>query len=241
VREQGAAVSELPFGFRPPRSWCFLACNRIIAALADAVIVVEAGVSAGTLFTAELACRLGRDVGVVPGRTSDKSARGSNALLRDGAHVILDARDALGLVSARYTQRSSLKPTGIESSMLSASVVDLAKAQYVMRRQALQDELERLEPPTDPLLDEAEELLAGFAGFWEIEAAPAERYRLLATIFEQVWQDNGLTVAVKPRATVARYFQTASQTPKRRSGLSGVMSGSDGTRTRDLCRDRAAL
>jgi hypothetical protein len=109
---------------------------------------------------------------------------------------------------------------------------DLTKAQYVMRRQALQDELERLEPPTDPLLDEAEELLAGFAGFWEIEAAPAERYRLLATIFEQVWQDNGLIVAVKPRATVARYFQTASQTPKRQSGLSGVKSGSDGTRTR---------
>ena len=98
VREQGAVVSEMPTGWGPPRRWCFLARNRIIAALADAVIVVEAGESAGTLFTAELACRLGREVGVIPGRTSDRSARGSNALLRDGAHVILDASDALGLI-----------------------------------------------------------------------------------------------------------------------------------------------
>jgi DNA processing protein len=101
VRERGAAVSELPFGFRPPHPWCFLARNRLIAALADAVIVVEAGQSAGTLFTAEVACRLGREVGVVPGRTSDKSACGSNALLRDGAHPVLDAQDALGLLGAR--------------------------------------------------------------------------------------------------------------------------------------------
>jgi hypothetical protein len=64
---------------------------------------------------------------------------------------------------------------------------------------------------------------------------------MLASLFEQIWQDNGLIVAVKPRASFARYFQTASQTPKRRSGKSGVKSGSDGTRTRDLCRDRAAL
>lgn len=79
-------------------------------------IVVEAGQSAGTLFTAEVACRLGREVGVVPGRASDPCARGSNALLRDGAHVVLDAQDALGLVGARYDHMSSLKPTTEEVS-----------------------------------------------------------------------------------------------------------------------------
>jgi len=45
-------------------------------------------------------------------------------------------------------------------------------------------------------------------------------------------QDSGRIVAVKPCATFARYFQTVSETPKRRSGFSGVMSGSDGGRTR---------
>ena len=106
VREKGAAVSELPFGSRPAGRWCFLARNRMIAALADAVIVVEAGESAGTLFTAELACRLGREVGVVPGRTSDPCARGSNALLRDGAQPILNAIDALALIETRQAARS---------------------------------------------------------------------------------------------------------------------------------------
>jgi hypothetical protein len=110
-----------------------------------------------------------------------------------------------------------------------------------MRRQALQDEIERLAPPADLQLAQAERLLSDFATFWEAETSPAERHRLLATLFEQVWQDSGQIVAVKPRAAFARYFETASQTPKRRSGMSGVMSGSDGTRTRDLCRDRAAL
>jgi site-specific DNA recombinase len=116
---------------------------------------------------------------------------------------------------------------------------DLTKAQYVMRRQALQDEIERLAPPADPQLAQAERLLSDFAAFWETETSPAERHRLLTTLFEQIWQDNGTIVAVKPRGAFVPYFQAATQTY--RSGSSGVQSGSDGTRTRDLCRDRAAL
>jgi hypothetical protein len=48
---------------------------------------------------------------------------------------------------------------------------DLTKPQYVMRRQAVQDELERLAPPADPQLTEAEEVLGDFASFWEREQA----------------------------------------------------------------------
>jgi site-specific DNA recombinase len=118
---------------------------------------------------------------------------------------------------------------------------DLTKAQYVMRRQALQDEIERLAPPADPQLAQAERLLSDFAAFWETETSPAERHRLLTTLFEQIWQDNGTIVAVKPRGAFVPYFQAATQTHQSRSGSSGVQSGSDGTRTRDLCRDRAAL
>ena len=110
-----------------------------------------------------------------------------------------------------------------------------------MRRQALQNELERLAPPTDPHLAEAEKLLSDFACFWETETSPSERHRLLASPFEQVWQDNGPIIAVQPRASFARYFQTISETPKSRSAKCGVQSGSDGTRTRDLRRDRPAL
>ena len=88
---------------------------------------------------------------------------------------------------------------------------DLTKAQYVMRRQAVQDELERLAPPTDPQLSEAERVLTDFSSFWEREHAPAERHRLLATLFEQVWQDDGRVVAIKPQPAFAAYFQAYCQ------------------------------
>lgn len=68
-------------------------------------------------------------------------------------------------------------------------------------RQTIQDELERLAPPADPQLTEAEELLANFASFWDREDSPAERHRLLTTLFENVWQDEGRIVFVRPRPT----------------------------------------
>jgi hypothetical protein len=109
---------------------------------------------------------------------------------------------------------------------------DLTKAQYVMRRQAVQDELERLAPPADPQLAEAENLLANFGSFWDREDSPAERHRLLVTLFESVWQ-------VKPRSAFVPYFLVLAENPKSQSGFSGVQSGSDGTRTRGLRRDRS--
>jgi hypothetical protein len=81
---------------------------------------------------------------------------------------------------------------------------------------------------------QAEWLLSDFAAFWEAETSPAERHRLLTTLFEQIWQDNGTIVAVKPRGAFVPYFQAATQTNQSRSGSSGVQSGSDGGRSRTM-------
>ena len=93
-------------------------------------------------------------------------------------------------------------------------------------------------PATSPTPDQ---LLADFARFWDTEPAPAERRKLLAQLFEHVWQDGGAIVAVTPREPFARYFTAAARTRSGARNGSGVKHGSDGTRTRDLCRDRAAL
>jgi DNA processing protein len=93
----GVVVSEMPPGFRAFR-WNFPARNRIIAALAPATIVIEAAERSGSLITAELALDLGRDVAAVPGPVLSWRSRGTNALLRDGATLIRDVRDALELV-----------------------------------------------------------------------------------------------------------------------------------------------
>jgi hypothetical protein len=58
-------------------------------------------------------------------------------------------------------------------------------------------------------------VLADFSSFWEREHAPAERHRLLATLFEQVWQDDGRVVAIKPQPAFAAYFQAYCQPGER--------------------------
>ena len=97
IAAAGCVVSEMPPGFVPFR-WCFPARNRTIAALGEMTIVVEAAARSGSLITAEIAADLGREVAAVPGPVSAWRARGTNALLRDGATLIRDARDALDAV-----------------------------------------------------------------------------------------------------------------------------------------------
>ncbi len=94
IRDEGVLLSELPPGHRPLR-WSFPARNRIMAALARLIVVVEAAESSGTLITAEFAVQLGREVGAVPGHVTARLAAGSNRLLREGAAVIRSPQDAL--------------------------------------------------------------------------------------------------------------------------------------------------
>jgi DNA processing protein len=94
VEGHGAVLSEYPPGTLPDR-WRFPARNRLIAALASAVVVVEAGDKGGALITARLAAELGRPVLVVPGDVDRPSSRGSNRLIRDGAHPVLGVEDLI--------------------------------------------------------------------------------------------------------------------------------------------------
>ena len=83
----GALVSLLPDGMHPRRG-TFLQRNPLIAALADAVIVVEADVGSGSLSTAAAGKRLGRVVAAWPG------SRGCDRLLANGAALVESAEDA---------------------------------------------------------------------------------------------------------------------------------------------------
>jgi DNA processing protein len=95
VREHGLVVSEYPAGTEPA-PWRFPARNRLIAALADVVLVVEARRRSGALITADHALDLGRDVLAVPGWPGFEGAAGVNALLKAGAGLIEDEADLLG-------------------------------------------------------------------------------------------------------------------------------------------------
>lgn len=85
----GVVVSEQTWNYHPlPR--CFRERNRIIAGLARATLIVEAGLPSGTFSTADEAIAAGRDVLVVPGAITSKQSRGANRLLYQGAIPIVD-------------------------------------------------------------------------------------------------------------------------------------------------------
>ncbi|MBA3671802.1 MAG: DNA-protecting protein DprA [Gemmatimonadaceae bacterium] len=86
--------------------------NRIIAALAQVTIVVEAGEKSGALITAEHAQILDRVVAAVPGPIDVPQARGSNLLLRDGAVIITSTSDVLTLCGLTPIARRADVPEG---------------------------------------------------------------------------------------------------------------------------------
>lgn len=100
MEEHGLLASEFPPS-EPPRRLHFPARNRILAALADAVVVVQAGRGSGALITAELALELGCEVHAVPGPVGPDASVGVHELLRDGASPVTCAADVLGTQELR--------------------------------------------------------------------------------------------------------------------------------------------
>ncbi len=94
VASEGLLLSEVPPGERG-HAGTFPQRNRLIAALAEVTVVVEAGRESGALITARVAQELGRTVCAVPGSVHAPECVGSNALIRDGAQVLCSPNDLL--------------------------------------------------------------------------------------------------------------------------------------------------
>jgi DNA processing protein len=92
--EGGAVVAEAPLG-TAPLARHFPRRNRIVAGLVLGLVVVEAAPKSGSLITARLALEAGREVFAVPGSPLDPRCRGSNDLIRQGAHLVETAEDVL--------------------------------------------------------------------------------------------------------------------------------------------------
>ena len=131
VCERGALVSEQEDG--PPFGrGAFVKRNRIVAALADAVVVVEASERSGALSTADVARRLGRPLFAVPADVDRVMSQGTLALLRGGARVCADAGDVLAVLpkpavdasdpDARLLAALSVSPCTLEVLAAAAGV-----------------------------------------------------------------------------------------------------------------------
>jgi DNA processing protein len=122
----GLVLAELPPGVEA-RRWTFPARNRIMAALGELVVVVEARHRSGSLITADLAGELGRELGAVPGRVRTSSASGTNQLLRDGAQVIRSGQDALDSLLGAGAVKARTGPTGPALDPELAEVLELVE------------------------------------------------------------------------------------------------------------------
>lgn len=92
--ENGGLLSEYPPQMEP-RPALFPPRNRIISALADVVLVVEAREKSGTLITVDMALEQGREVYTIPGRCTDSLSMGCNRLIRQGAAVAVTPEDII--------------------------------------------------------------------------------------------------------------------------------------------------
>jgi len=124
IADRGMIVSEYPIG-TPPLSENFPRRNRLIAALGQGTLVVEAALQSGSLITARLAAEQGREVFAIPGSIHSPHARGCHALLRQGAKLVESAQDVLEdlrlvLPAASAPQQTAEAPEGEDDPLLEA-------------------------------------------------------------------------------------------------------------------------
>jgi len=145
VIEAGVLVSEYPLGTEPAR-WRFPARNRLVAALADVVVVVESPRSGGSMYTVDEALRRDRTVFAVPGSVRSVASAGTNWLLSQGAHVACTPDEVLtevGVTPADEERDTGTlldprpRPTGDGRRVLRALGWEAASLDALVRRTGL--------------------------------------------------------------------------------------------------------
>ncbi len=99
--EKGGILSEFPPGSRPA-AYHFPMRNRLIAGLADGLLVIEARKKSGTLITVDCALEQNKPVFSIPGRETEQLNAGCNELLQDGACAVKNAEELLHALAGEY-------------------------------------------------------------------------------------------------------------------------------------------
>ena len=177
VADAGAVLSESPIGVAD-LAWRFPLRNRIIAAIADVVVVVECHARGGSFHTVQAATARGVPVGAVPGSVRSPASAGTNALLADGCFVVRDASDvlvAVGLASAARTPSAAHEPDPRRARIdeLPSPTAEVIAA-VGWDPTSLDEILERTGFATDAVCGALERLragglVAGEAGWWTRE------------------------------------------------------------------------
>lgn len=126
--EHGGILTEFPSGVEPLPPY-FVQRNRIVAGLADAVVVVESKEKGGSLITAQMAVDYNRALFAFPGRPADMSSRGCNALIRSNKAVLMNNADELIDTMQWKRRTASVQPV---QTQLVGLLDDLTPAQQTI-------------------------------------------------------------------------------------------------------------
>lgn len=107
LQHGGALISEYPPGATIYRL-NFVARNRLVAAMADGILVIEASAKSGTLHTAAFALDYGRPVMAIPGNISNPMSLGTNNLIKTGARLITSTDDIADEIGLRIPKQVAL-------------------------------------------------------------------------------------------------------------------------------------
>lgn len=149
VSTVGTLLSETPPGVGPEK-WRFPARNRMIAALSDAIIVVESHEKGGSLLTVDEAQLRDVPVGAVPGPITSNSAVGTNRLLADGATPVLGVEDVLAMIGhtaptlVDRTNESEVSSAVLQALGWSAATFEQICARVALNPSEIATEIERL-------------------------------------------------------------------------------------------------
>ena len=144
-REDGLLLTErLPQ--EPATRWAFPRRNRLIAALGQATVVVEAGLRSGALYTAQAALELGQDVYAVPGRIDTPASQGSNALLLEGAIPLVRSAQVLSGLEREQglAQRLSVALPGSPAELSRRSRLPIRQVMALLSTWELTRQIRRL-------------------------------------------------------------------------------------------------
>ncbi|MEK7649895.1 MAG: DNA-processing protein DprA [Patescibacteria group bacterium] len=137
AEKNGAVISEYA-NDQKPELWTFPQRNRIIAGIAKAVIVTEAGEKSGALITARFALEYGRDVLALPGQMTSPLSRGTNTLLKEGATPITsidDIFEALGIAAESTSSKDRIERSPDEHAILEALTEELSTDEIIKHTQ----------------------------------------------------------------------------------------------------------
>lgn len=176
IQQEGLLVSEFPPGMSAA-PWTFPRRNRVLAALTETTVVVEAGRRSGALITVDHALDLGRDVWAVPGPIDRAAHAGSNRMLADGARPLVSIPDFVSGVRSAPPRPAPVARRTAAEAPAQRSILEVGVLQALAGDPLVAEEVARvcgLDIPTTLAL------LTTLEIHGEIERLPGPRFRAAA-------------------------------------------------------------